>query len=261
MAHLKDRYDNLYKAQDKVLNLLAKSECLLYLTGGTALQRFHLDNYRYSDDIDLFTVESGVSAKNELVNFINFLRDSDLDFKIDIDHPNFKRLYDNETGLKIDLVYDSLPIIGKLESKNGFLLDNMQDIFINKLDASFSREQARDLFDIYCIIKNSNFDLFDSIEKLKIKSANLPEAICARIKSFVLTKNGENDLNISNKDIFEDFKNNYKKVFNDFFNIEKKLNINDMLFEAKNAEYDNMDSLKAEDSKTQEKQSKVRKQK
>lgn len=34
-----------------------------------------------------------------------------------------------------------------------------------------------------------------------------------------------------------------------------------MLYEAKNAEYDNMDSLKSENSKTQEKQSNVRKQK
>lgn len=148
MVCLEEKYNNLYKAQDKVLNLLAKSECLLYLTGGTALQRFHLNSYRYSDDLDLFTVESGISAKYELIKFVDFLRRNNLDFKIDIDHPNFKRLYLNDIDLKIDLVYDSLSIVGKLENKNGFLLDNMQDIFINKLETSYSREQVRDFFDI-----------------------------------------------------------------------------------------------------------------
>lgn len=51
---LKKCYDKLYLAQDKILNLLAKSSCYLYLTGGTALHRFILEGTRYSDDRSVY---------------------------------------------------------------------------------------------------------------------------------------------------------------------------------------------------------------
>jgi hypothetical protein len=47
-------YRELYKIQDGFLDIVFALNNTFYLTGGTALHRFYY-NYRYSDDLDLFT--------------------------------------------------------------------------------------------------------------------------------------------------------------------------------------------------------------
>ena len=51
MREKDEKYTALYKTQDKILDIVAKEKLGFYLTGGTALQRFHFDSYRYSDDL------------------------------------------------------------------------------------------------------------------------------------------------------------------------------------------------------------------
>ena len=96
--------------------MLAKSSCYLYLTGGTALHRFVLEGTRYSDDIDLFTGAKDVSAKDEMVKLVRFLKQSGVVFDIAVDSSNFKRLIVKDAGvdLKIDMVYDVTEHIGRV---------------------------------------------------------------------------------------------------------------------------------------------------
>ncbi|ABS44734.1 conserved hypothetical protein [Campylobacter jejuni subsp. doylei 269.97] len=50
----------MYKTQDKILDLVAKENLDFYLTGGTALQRFHYNQFRFSDDLDFFLINNGI---------------------------------------------------------------------------------------------------------------------------------------------------------------------------------------------------------
>lgn len=224
MDNLKIYYEKLYHSQDEILNLLVKSECYLYLTGGTALHRFVLENgTRYSDDIDLFTADRSIGGKDEIANFVNFLKENKIDFNIIVDTPSFKRLIIKKSGLKVDLAHDTLEHIGKFNKhKNGFLFDNIDNILLNKYDAVFSREQSRDLFDIYTIIKNSNIDLLDSFDNFQNKSLNSPEIICARIKSFPSNLIDINDIRAKDEKYLKDFIKNYQQTFFEYFDIENK---------------------------------------
>ena len=70
-------YKNLYSLQDRILDLLVKYDFNLYLTGGTALNRFICsENSRFSDDLDFFTAESTLSARNEIIEFTQVLKEN-----------------------------------------------------------------------------------------------------------------------------------------------------------------------------------------
>lgn len=221
---LKQHYKRLYKAQDEILNLLAKSSCYLYLTGGTALHRFILNGTRYSDDIDLFTADKGVSGKDEMVKFVKFLKNSGVDFSVVVDTSSFKRLMLNEISLKIDIIHDTTEHVDDFTNFNGFLLDNVNNILVNKYDAALSREQSRDLFDIYTIIKNCDVNLAKSMQNLSKKSASEPEILCSRIKSFPKEMIDTMDLRVKDSKFLDDFIQNYKTTFDEFFNIKNLLN-------------------------------------
>ncbi len=177
-------YKKLYETQDEILDILAKSHCGLYLGGGTALNRFILDEYRYSDDIDLYTTDTNMRTPVELNNFVEILSDYNIEFNIKVNAHSFKRLHLPKSNLKIDLIHEPLRHIGDFHEVNGFLVDNVKNIFINKLDASFSRSEIRDYFDLYVILKNYDFDLLQSYEDLKLKSENSLEDICSNIRAF-----------------------------------------------------------------------------
>ena len=232
---LLDKYRALYNAQDKILNLLAKSGVGLYLTGGTALNRFILNNYRYSDNLDLFTVEQSLGARAEINEFASFLKGNGVKFEILIDSFGFKRLITDE-NLKIDLVYDSTKHIGKFIEKNGFLIDNIENIFINKLDATYSRDEIRDYFDLYLILKNFDINLYEGYKNLQLKSATTLEEICANMMSFTklnITKINIHSLPVKSNKILNDFKENSQSFFKNYFSLE---NIK--------SEYNNTNSLK-----------------
>ena len=61
-------YKQLYALQDKVLAVIFALNNSFYLTGGTALHRFHY-NARYSDDLGLFTSSDDLFGEsiNEII--------------------------------------------------------------------------------------------------------------------------------------------------------------------------------------------------
>ncbi|MGX2972966.1 nucleotidyl transferase AbiEii/AbiGii toxin family protein, partial [Helicobacter sp. T3_23-1059] len=107
MQEKDEKYTALYKTQDKILDIVAKEKLGFYLTGGTALQRFHFDLYRYSDDLDLFLIENGYNKtiNKEFDTLATLLKDNAIDFTINPTTstlPHFRQIIINENHLKID---------------------------------------------------------------------------------------------------------------------------------------------------------------
>lgn len=122
-----DRYEQLYRLQDAAMAVVFSRRPGFYLTGGTALSRFHLE-HRYSDDLDFFTHE--INTFGDMVRVIR----SDLDAEFDsvvsgIDARDFKRILVTENGLtlKIDFVGDRAPRVGIPEDHNGRYIDTVRN--------------------------------------------------------------------------------------------------------------------------------------
>lgn len=207
-------YDLLYETQDKIINLIKNKDLGLYLTGGTALHRFYFD-YRYSEDLDFFTLEQN-SATLIFRNFIDLLEQNDIDFTIEIHAKDFKRLM-VQKHLKIDLVNDWVKHWGTFIEKDGILLDNLENIFTNKLTAMFDREAIRDVFDIYILLKKHTFHINDTIVSLEQKTNITIDLMYAKLLSFPIAKVKINDVDFKSREVYENFKKEYKKIIQNFF--------------------------------------------
>jgi len=146
--------DTLYPLQDNVLKLIDKLQTPFYLTGGTALSRCYF-NHRYSDDLDLFV--------NKDLNFIKFSEQilsnlmKNFEVKVIIKSEGYISINVNKI-LKIDLVNDVPYRYGKLKKKK---------ILSNKLSALISRDEAKDVVDIWVIAKRLIEFPIELLERIK----------------------------------------------------------------------------------------------
>ena len=150
--------DTLYLLQDKVLKLIDTLKTPFYLTGGTALSRCYY-NHRYSDGLDFFV--------NKNLNFIKysgeiiFSLSKDFEVETIIKSESYVSLKLNKI-LKIDLVNDVQFRYGDLQEKEIFSkVDNIENILSNKLSALISRDEAKDVVDIWVIAKSNKIDWKD----------------------------------------------------------------------------------------------------
>lgn len=227
MQEKDEKYTALYKTQDKILEIIAKKNLGLYLTGGTALQRFHFDSYRYSDDLDFFLLNNGDSNANakEFNEFVKSLQDNAIDFKITTQSPYFMQVIISENNLKIDLVNDVVfHEYDFVKLDNGLMVDGIQNIFANKLETSISRNEARDLFDIYTILKYTSVSVCKGFELLN-KKTNIPkESVINNIKQIELTKMATfKNVTFKNDAIRDDFVANFKDLINKRLTLETNL--------------------------------------
>lgn len=217
-------YTKLYNTQDKILEIVAREKLGLYLTGGTALQRFHFDSYRYSDDLDFFLLNNGNSNANakEFNEFVKSLQDNAIDFTITKQSPYFMQIIISENNLKVDLVNDVVfheDDFVKLD--NGLIIDSIQNIFSNKLETSISRNEIRDLFDIYTILKRTNINISKGFELLSKKTNITPQNVINNIKQKTL--NDITDITFKNDAIRDDFVANFKDLINKRLTLETNL--------------------------------------
>lgn len=224
MQEKDEKYTALYKTQDKILEIVAREKLGLYLTGGTALQRFHFDSYRYSDDLDFFLLNNGEDKANakEFNTFAQSLKDNAIDFKITKQSPYFMQVITNENNLKVDLVNDVVfheDDFVKLD--NGLIIDSIQNIFSNKLETSISRNEIRDLFDIYTILKRTNINISKGFELLSKKTNITPQNVINNIKQKTL--NDITDITFKNDAIRDDFVANFKDLINKRLTLETNL--------------------------------------
>ena len=201
-------YINLYKLQDKVLDIIFKHTTLFYLTGGTALNRFYYD-YRYSDDLDFFAIDNFFSF--EVKKILEILKDN-FNLKIEVSSINFWLIYIE--NLKIDFVdthYEKH--FGEFLRYKNYIIDSKENIFTNKITAILGRDEPKDIADFYFLKKNENFDINRYLDYAREKIYFDNEDFLIRLKTFP-------------KDLLKNinFKANYlDEIYNDFDNFIEKI--------------------------------------
>jgi predicted nucleotidyltransferase component of viral defense system len=200
-------YKKLYKLQDKVLEQVFKNEKIFYLTGGTCLNRFYKEK-RYSDDLDFFT--------NDNQDFYRAIRSIRVLFKKyfqvteEITSKDFIRFKINNL-LQVDFVNDRVARYkDPVYLKNGYIIDNIENILSNKITAVIARDNPKDVFDIYLIDK---FYKVNWIEILKIsqkKSAFDNNDLIIRLKTFPVSL--LNNISLVDKHFLDNFENEFKVI-------------------------------------------------
>ena len=147
--------DKLYPLQDKVLALVSTLSTQFYLTGGTALSRGYF-NHRYSDDLDFF-VNRDSTFPTQAEKIIQALQNK-FEVEVTIKTIDFVSLKINKI-LKVDMVNDVGFRDGKSVIKPFFdQVDNITNILSNKITAITSRDEPKDVVDIWVIAKNNQID-------------------------------------------------------------------------------------------------------
>lgn len=174
-------YKELYRLQDKVMDVIFSAENIFYLTGGTCLSRFYQEK-RYSDDLDFFTHDS--SAFNRVLREIKTLLSDSFDVKEEVSSKDFVRLKIDET-LQVDFVNDRVMRYKKTKYlDNGYIIDNHENILANKLTAVIGRDNAKDIFDIYLIDKFYDIDWQKILEVAHQKAGFSDDDLIIRLKTF-----------------------------------------------------------------------------
>ncbi len=177
-------YKELYLLQDKVLDSIFSIEKEFYLTGGTCLSRFYHEK-RYSDDLDFFTHNSGrfsFAVKNIKVKL---QKNHNLD--TEADSKNFIR-FKVDKLLQIDFINDTgYRYKDPLITKNGFIIDTIDNILSNKITAVIGRDNPKDIFDIYLICRFYNFNWEKILKAAQKKASFMHEDLIIRLKSFPIS--------------------------------------------------------------------------
>jgi predicted nucleotidyltransferase component of viral defense system len=173
----------LYPLQDKALALLNGLETEFYLTGGTAVSRFYLQ-HRFSDDLDLFVndhphfsiwsdryIQALLSASEWHCQIVN--RDE-----------RFVRLSleQAQISLKIEMINDVPTHIGQIQEDPVLgRVDSAENILANKITAVLSREEPKDLADIWGFCCQMGLSLDLALENAHSKAAGIFAPDLARV--------------------------------------------------------------------------------
>lgn len=177
--------DTLYPLQDKVLTTINKLDTSFYLTGGTALSRFHLQ-HRYSDDLDFFVNDApDFVEKTNLV--IRALRES-FDIKIELQTSSYYSIVINDI-LKVKFVNDvAYHDNGFIKTANFDKVDTISNILSNKLSALIGRDEPKDVVDIWAIAKKTKIDWQHIFTAANSKAVGIfPPDIARRLSEFSIT--------------------------------------------------------------------------
>lgn len=183
----------LYPLQDKVLKILGNINVDFYLTGGTALSRNYL-HHRFSDDLDFFV--NRVSNFNQQVQHcIDTLKIEFSDkVEIAITGESFARIFINqqEVSLKIEFINDvAFRVKQPIHTPLFIRTDIIENILSNKICA-LSRDEPKDIADIWVICMNYAFDWGKIIEYAKNKDTWVDESeVLIIIEKFDLNRLNE----------------------------------------------------------------------
>ena len=151
---MENNKSKLTKLQITALHELAKSDLRndFYWTGGTALAYFYLE-HRSSYDIDLFSDRPIEYTKlKELINKISKT--------VNLKKIEEKKIFDrwefiisNGQETRIDFVFYNHRKIKPRKKWQGIQVDSFDDLIANKTMALIDRNDPKDAFDIYYILK------------------------------------------------------------------------------------------------------------
>jgi len=200
-------YKELYKLQDKVLDVVFSAENIFYLTGGTCLSRFYKEK-RYSDDLDFFTHDNDIFAR--VIKEIKQLLNDNFDVLEEVTSKDFIRLKINDL-LQVDFVNDRVMRYEKtIVLENGYMIDSYENILANKLTAVIGRDNPKDIFDIYLIDKFYKYDMKIILDIAHQKASFNDDDLIIRLKSFPM--NLLKSINLKDKDFLDDFELDFNTI-------------------------------------------------
>lgn len=176
-------YQSLYHLQDEILKLVSKLDNVFYLTGGTALHRFYF-NARYSDDLDFF-VTNGDNFNEDVGEVIEELKKEAYTITEDVKSRDFYRITVNNL-LQLDFVNDRVYRYKKSNIINGIKVDNKINILTNKVNTVINRDEEKDIFDIFCLAYNEDFNWNEILNIANKKAVIEKDILIYRLKSFPL---------------------------------------------------------------------------
>lgn len=156
-------YKKLYEFQDKVLAIIKNLNTDFYLTGGTALSRFHL-GHRYSDDLDFVTHQDPYFG-DAIQKITDSLADNHLKSEPYGISSTFAALKVSEINgdpamkLHVDFINEKTwNHFGDYHTSEKFSkVDNLRNILSNKISI-IPRQEPKDIADIWCICKRFDFN-------------------------------------------------------------------------------------------------------
>lgn len=160
----------IQKEQKRIHELVVKRFPGYYLTGGTALA-FHF-HHRFSEDLDFFTQQYNKLEADKMMQFVTGKTRYPSQLVFEQDKPKllpikmYTLVLDHGLTLKVDVVQDPYKNIQKI--KKG--MHSIEDIYYRKVfitlnphhagiddagrEFTTSRQEAKDIFDIYYLSKN-----------------------------------------------------------------------------------------------------------
>ena len=174
-------FDVLYPFQDQVIAAINQVDTGFYLTGGTAASRGYLQ-HRFSDDLDYFIndddrfglwVERIIQALNK-----------EWQCEVLMKEERFARLNlsRKDTSLKVEMINDVPARVGDVQIHSALgRLDSAENILANKVTALLSREEPKDLADIWGFCCQKKLSLRDAITDAQSKAAGVFPADLGRV--------------------------------------------------------------------------------
>lgn len=174
-------FDVLYPLQDRVIQIINQADTEFYLTGGTAASRAYLQ-HRFSDDLDYFVNDDSRFGLwvERIIQSLNGTWACEILLK----EERFARLNLREgaAALKIELINDVPARVGGLVDHPVLgRLDSAENILANKVTALLSREEPKDLADVWGFCTQKNLSLQAAITNAQSKAAGVFPADLARV--------------------------------------------------------------------------------
>lgn len=177
-------YENtLYPLQDNVLAVIDEMGLPFYLTGGTALSRCHY-YYRYSDDLDFF-VNNDSHFQQYTKDILRQLDTKDLSHITNTQSDTYVSVQVQEI-LRVDFVNDVVSHIGELIASDIFSrTDNIKNILSNKITALTSRDEPKDVVDLWMIHNNMTINWEQVFTDVRSKAVGiLPPDVAQKLETF-----------------------------------------------------------------------------
>jgi len=176
-------YKKIFKLQDEVINIVFSIRNSFYLTVGNALQHFYF-KYRFSDDLDFFADKDPLF--NENVNeVLNTFEDNKLAYQLTVSSRDFNCIVVKNV-LKVDFVNDYIYRVGKSKLFKNFRVDNLENILANKITEIYSRDEGKDVFDMFVIASNKKFNWSKIVDICRKKTTFNKEYLLKRLRIFSL---------------------------------------------------------------------------
>lgn len=154
----------LTKEQQDIILRFSEDKFLtetFYFTGGTALSSIYL-NHRYSEDLDFFSAhEFDIEEVQKIV--AKWAKDLNVTFTLrTVGNVYMYTLnFSNDYKLKIDFAWYPYKNVAPYTKVGTMNVDSLVDIATNKFVAVGQRTDVKDFVDLYYLLKEKKFAVFD----------------------------------------------------------------------------------------------------